>query len=101
MTITPAGNVGVGVNTPDNSALLDLNAANKGLFTSKSIPFIHIRCQYCFPAPAKGLMVYNNNAAMSSQGEGIYYNGGTSAAPNWGKIGPVSKCILNIIPLQT
>ncbi|MDH5032107.1 MULTISPECIES: hypothetical protein [Chryseobacterium] len=90
MTITPAGNVGVGVNTPDNSALLDLNAANKGLLLPR-VSLSSTSDASTVPAPAKGLMVYNNNAAMSSQGEGIYYNGGTSAAPNWGKIGPVSK----------
>ncbi|MCC3216369.1 hypothetical protein LIV57_13945 [Chryseobacterium sp. X308] len=90
MTITPAGNVGVGINTPDNSALLDLNAANKGLLLPR-VSLSSPSDASTVPSPATGLMVYNNNTAMSPQGTGVYYNGGTPAAPNWGKIGPVSK----------
>ena len=90
MTITPAGNVGVGTSTPDNSALLDLNATNKGLLLPK-VSLTSTADASTVSAPAKGLLVYNNNTAMSPQGEGIYYNGGTSTTPNWGKIGPVSK----------
>ncbi|MDR6369180.1 hypothetical protein J2795_000583 [Chryseobacterium bernardetii] len=90
MTITPTGNVGVGTNTPDSSALLDLNTSNKGLLLPR-VSLSSTSDTTTVPSPATGLLVYNNNTAMSPQGEGIYYNGGTSAAPDWGKIGPVSK----------
>ena len=90
MTIIPAGNIGVGTNAPDNSALLDLTSSNKGLLLPR-VSLTSTTDASTVPAPAKGLMVYNNNTAMSPQGEGIYYNGGTSTAPDWGKIGPVSK----------
>lgn len=90
VVVTPSGNVGVGINSPDNSALLDLNAANKGLLLPR-VSLSSPSDASTVPAPAKGLLVYNNNTAMSPQGEGIYYSGGTSASPNWGKIGPVSK----------
>lgn len=39
-------------------------------------------------SPAKGLMVYNSNTGLSPYGEGVYYNSGTSAAPNWAKLAP-------------
>ena len=54
MTITSAGNVGVGVNTPDNSALLDLNAANKGLYFQE-YPFHPHQMPVLFPHPQKDL----------------------------------------------
>ncbi|WP_114820261.1 hypothetical protein [Chryseobacterium sp. KLBC 52] len=90
MTITPAGNIGVGINTPDSSALLDLNATNKGLLLPR-VSLSSTSDASTVPSPATGLMVYNNNSSMSPQGTGVYYNGGTPAAPDWGKIGPVSK----------
>lgn len=90
VVVTPAGNVGVGVSTPDSSALLDLNAANKGLLLPR-VSLSSPSDASTVPSPATGLMVYNNNTAMSPQGAGVYYNGGTPAAPDWGKIGPVSK----------
>ncbi|AZA50654.1 hypothetical protein EG346_21840 [Chryseobacterium carnipullorum] len=84
------GNVGVGTNVPNNSALLDLTSSNKGLLLPR-VSLSSTSDASTVPSPATGLMVYNNNTAMSPQGEGIYYNGGTTAAPNWGKVGPVSK----------
>ncbi|MFS4471156.1 hypothetical protein [Chryseobacterium sp. T20] len=90
MVITPAGNVGIGTNAPDSSALLDINASNKGLLLPR-VSLASTTDTSTVPSPATGLMVYNNNASMSPQGTGIYYNGGTPAAPDWGKIGPVSK----------
>lgn len=90
VVVTPAGNVGIGTSVPDSSALLDLNASNKGLLLPR-VSLTSTTDASTVPSPAKGLMVYNNNTAMSPQGEGVYYNGGTTAAPNWGKIGPVSK----------
>lgn len=33
-------------------------------------------------------MVYNSNTGLSPYGEGVYYNSGTSAAPNWAKLAP-------------
>lgn len=90
VVVTPAGNVGVGTSIPDSSALLDLNAANKGLLLPR-VSLSSTSDASTVPSPATGLMVYNNNTAMSPQGTGVYYNGGTPAAPDWGKIGPVSK----------
>ncbi|PXW06317.1 hypothetical protein C8D70_1271, partial [Chryseobacterium sp. CBTAP 102] len=90
VVITPSGNVGVGTGIPDSSALLDISSSNKGLLLPR-VSLSSTSDASTVPAPAKGLLVYNNNTAMSPQGEGIYYNGGTSSAPDWGKIGPVSK----------
>lgn len=87
MTITPAGNVGVGTSVPDNSALLDVSATNKG-FLLPRVSLTSITDGATVPSPAKGLMVYNSNTALTPYGEGLYYNSGTSGAPNWDKLSP-------------
>ncbi|WP_426479641.1 hypothetical protein ACP3T3_09495 [Chryseobacterium sp. CBSDS_008] len=81
------GNVGVGTNTPDNSALLDITATNKG-FLMPRVSLASITDGTTVASPAKGLLVYNSNTALTPYGEGIYYNSGTSAAPSWNKLSP-------------
>jgi len=50
-------NVGIGTNTPDNSALLDLTSVNKGLL----IPRMTTAQRTAITAPATGLLVYDSN----------------------------------------
>ncbi|MCC3216368.1 hypothetical protein LIV57_13940 [Chryseobacterium sp. X308] len=81
------GNVGVGTNAPDNSALLDLTATNRG-FLLPRVSLTSMTDGTTIPSPAKGLMVYNSNTALTPYGEGIYSNSGTPAAPRWDKLAP-------------
>ncbi|MDQ1855232.1 hypothetical protein [Chryseobacterium sp. WLY505] len=81
------GNVGVGTNAPDNSALLDLTATNRG-FLLPRVSLTSTTDGATVPAPAKGLIVYNSNTTLTPYGEGFYYNSGTSGAPNWAKLAP-------------
>jgi len=81
------GNVGVGTNAPDNSALLDLSATNRG-FLMPRVSLTSTTDGATVPSPASGLMVYNSNTALSPYGDGLYYNSGTSAAPQWSKLSP-------------
>lgn len=81
------GNVGVGTNAPDNSALLDLTATNRG-FLLPRVSLTTITDGTTVPSPAKGLIVYNSNTALTPYGEGLYYNSGTSGAPSWNKLAP-------------
>ncbi len=72
-------NVGVGTTTPEASALLDIEDANKGLL----IPRVSLTdvSDGVSPinAPATSLLVYNTNAAVTGgKGAGYYYWNGSS-----------------------
>ncbi len=81
------GNVGVGTNAPDNSALLDLTATNRG-FLPPRVSLTSMTDGSTVPSPANGLIVYNSNTALTPYGDGLYYNSGTSGAPKWNKLAP-------------
>ncbi|MGR3856402.1 hypothetical protein [Chryseobacterium indologenes] len=81
------GNVGVGTNAPDNSALLDLTATNRG-FLLPRVSLTSTTDGTTVPSPANGLIVYNSNTALIPYGDGLYYNSGTSGAPKWDKLAP-------------
>ena len=73
--------VGVGTNTPDVSARLDINASDKGLLIPK-IFLLSLSDAATIATPANGLMLYNTNKTLTG-GLGFYYNSGTSGAPVW------------------
>lgn len=75
----------IGINStgalPNNSAMLDVVAANKGV----SFPNVALTSEtdaVTIPTPMAGLMVYNTNVALPC-GAGLYFNNGTPAAPIW------------------
>ncbi|MGB8191234.1 MAG: hypothetical protein WCF67_04900 [Chitinophagaceae bacterium] len=77
-----AGNVGIGTNTPDASAMLDVTSSSKGLL----VPRLTAVQRNALALPAKGLLVYQIELP-----EGFYYNAGTTATPDWillGATGP-------------
>jgi len=57
-----AQSVGIGTNTPDASALLDLSSTTKGLL----IPRMTAVQRRAIPTPIPGLLVYQTNADLSS-----------------------------------
>jgi hypothetical protein len=81
MRVTNAGNVGIGTASPNTSALLDINSANKGV----SFPNINLTSETdasTIATPSPGLMIYNTNTALPC-GKGMYFNNGTAVAPIW------------------
>ena len=76
-----AQGVGVGISTPDASAVLDVAASNRGLLVPR-VALSTATAAAPLTLPATSLLVYNTNAAMSG-GLGFYYNAGTPAAPQW------------------
>jgi hypothetical protein len=58
---------------PDNSAMLDIQSADKGLL----IPRMTIAERDAILSPANGLLVFVTDDNQ------FYYNSGTSASPNW------------------
>src|SRR5918993_3083179 len=75
-------NIGIGTNTPDASAALDVSSDSKGLL----VPRLTSAQRITLASPAKGLLVYQTETP-----EGFYYNAGTPASPNWillGATGP-------------
>lgn len=68
------GNVGVGTDQPDPSALLDLRSDSRGLL----LPRMSASQRNALSQPATGLLVYQTEIP-----EGFYYNKGTPAAPDW------------------
>ncbi len=69
-----AQNVGIGTNTPNASAVLDLTSTTKGLL----IPRMTSAQRAAIVTPATGLLVYQTDGTP-----GLYYNTGTPALPVW------------------
>lgn len=70
--------VGIGTNTPDESAILDLVSGNKGFMLPKVSLNPNNVSDYSFmiAKPTESLMVYNTNGGFPS-GKGLYYWDGT------------------------
>ncbi|WP_254562283.1 hypothetical protein [Dyadobacter diqingensis] len=71
--------------TINPSAALEIESTNKG-FLGPRVSLQSATDATTISSPAKGLLVYNNNAALSTgtgQGTGYYYNDGTSDSPRW------------------
>ncbi|MDR6465343.1 hypothetical protein [Chryseobacterium sediminis] len=83
------GNVGINTTTPDASAVLDVNSVNKGLLIPR-VPLQSGTDITTIPAPAKGLIIYNTNAALSN-GEGFYVNYGTPSSAQWYTFAPYTN----------
>ncbi len=66
--------VGIGTQTPDPSAAVDITSNNKGLL----IPQMTAAQRAAITNPATGLLVIQTDGTA-----GFYYNAGTPAAPNW------------------
>ena len=77
-------NVGIGTNTPNASARLDITATNRGLLIPR-VTLTSLTDVSTVPTPATGLLVFNTNAALSG-GTGFYYNNGTTTAAQWLKL---------------
>lgn len=80
MRIKSAGNVGVGTATPDVSALLDVNASNKGVLIPR-VALTSTSDAATITSPATSLLVYNTNGGLSPAG--YWYNAGSPGIPNW------------------
>jgi len=78
-----AQNVGIGTLTPDASALLHINANNKGLLIPK-VSLANLTDAKTIDQPANGLMVFNTNTNLTG-GTGFYFNSGTINAVTWEK----------------
>jgi uncharacterized protein (TIGR02145 family) len=79
---------GVAINNtgadPDNSAILDVSAANKGLLIP-NVALTGTTDAATILSPAVSLLVYNT-AAVSDVTPGYYYNSRTSGSPFWTKL---------------
>ncbi len=71
---TTIAQIGIGTNSPDPSALLEISSTNRGLLT----PRMTAAQRASISNPATGLMVFQTDG-----NSGLYYNAGTAAAPNW------------------
>lgn len=70
-------NVGIGTNTPDASAKLDVTSANSGVLVPR-IALTSTTDVTTITSPATSLLVYNTNAAITGgDGVGFYYYNGT------------------------
>ncbi|MDF2385376.1 hypothetical protein JMG10_28180 [Nostoc ellipsosporum NOK] len=65
---------GVGIATPDASAMLQVESTNKGVL----VPRMLASQRQSISNPAPGLIVYQTDGTA-----GFYYNAGTSAVPSW------------------
>lgn len=91
---TSYGQVGIGTTTPDASAMLEINNANKGVLIPRVSLTNVTNTTTPINAPATSLIVYNTNAAVTGgSGIGFYYFNGTqwvsfsSASSSWALTG--------------
>ncbi|XOV67948.1 MAG: hypothetical protein ACFHU9_02015 [Fluviicola sp.] len=78
-----AQNVGIGTNTPDASAKLEIDDANRGVLINRVSLTAVTNGTTPVNGPATGLLVYNTNAAVTGgDGEGFYHWDGTQ----WSKL---------------
>ncbi|MCL8538572.1 hypothetical protein M9991_17025 [Chryseobacterium gallinarum] len=85
VNISLFGQVGVGVSSPDNSAMLEINSSNKGLLIPR-INLNSVNDATTIPNPAQSILVYHlatSNTSTITTGPGFYYNAGTSTNPEW------------------
>ena len=66
--------IGIGTNTPNSSAMLDITSTTKGLL----IPRMTEVQRSAITLPATGLIVYQTDGNA-----GFYYNAGTAGLPDW------------------
>ncbi len=87
--LSPAqNNVGIGTNTPDASAKIDITSSNKGLLIPR-IALISTTDATTIPSPATSLLIYNTATAGVSPNNvtpGFYYNSSTPASPTWTRL---------------
>lgn len=69
LCFTLSAQVGIGTNTPDNSAILDVQAINKGLLT----PRMTLSQRNNISNPTTGLLIYQTDALA-----GFYFYGGSA-----------------------
>jgi hypothetical protein len=90
-----AQNIGINSTgaTPDISAILDIDDANKGLLIPRVALLSNID-DATILLPANSLLVYNTNAGITGgAGEGYYYNSGTTLAPLWVRIADATSAV--------
>ena len=71
-------------NSPDASAMLDIQSSTKGLLIPQ-VSLTDLTDATTISSPAHSLLIYNTNAAVTG-GKGYYYNSGTSGSPVWTKM---------------
>jgi hypothetical protein len=91
------GNVGIGTNTPNASAMLDITSTNKGVLIPR-VFLLSAHDKVTIPSPAHSLLVYNETTSMPS-GKGFYYNTGTPASPVWKPVSDVKLPYYNARPI--
>ena len=101
--IANSQNVGIGTNSPNASAQLDVFADNKGLLVPR-VSIGNVFSAAPVTSPALGLLVWNTNAATTNgQGVGFYFWAGTrwqklvNAAEGWSLTGNVADTALHFI----
>lgn len=90
-TLYYAQNVGINStgSTPNSSAMLDIDANNKGLLIPR-VALTGTTDAVTISSPATSLLVYNT-ATAGGVTPGYYYNSGTSASPIWISFSSPSK----------
>ncbi|MDE3235649.1 MAG: hypothetical protein KGO81_06825 [Bacteroidota bacterium] len=95
--------VGIGTNSPDPSAKLDVTSTNKG-FLPPRVALTATNAAGPITNPATGLLVYNTATAGTAPNNvvpGYYYNSGTPSSPVWQLLITQNSVIANGTTQQT
>lgn len=93
LIVTSSGNVGIGTNSPDPSALLELNAdglasGSKKGFLGPKVALTSQTDQITIPSPATGLIFYNLGTGGLAYNGYVFWNGTEWRTFNNGSLAP-------------
>jgi Chaperone of endosialidase len=91
-----AQNVGIGIATPNPSAMLEVASTDKGML----VPRMFAAQRIALPIPANGLLVYDIDStcfAYQVGGNWFFLKGTSNIANNWNTIGNASTTAANFI----
>ncbi|MEI6586685.1 MAG: hypothetical protein WCL56_11400 [Sediminibacterium sp.] len=94
-TINIFAQVGIGTNSPNASAKLEINANNKGLLIPR-VALTGSTDATTITSPSNSLLVYNT-ATTSDVLAGYYYNSGTSGSPVWVRLNTGTGITVGVI----
>jgi hypothetical protein len=97
--LTVNAQIGIGTQTPNASAVLDIEATSKGVLFPR-VALQSVTDNTTIVNPATSLLVYNTGTSTLTT-TGFYYNGGTPSLPSWVRLSNVFNATTQLLTDST